>query len=404
MSNKTDDKMLQVHEILDRTCPPEISFLVMRDPFQFLISVILSAQTTDERVNMVTPELFSKYPDPTSLAAADIEDVKRIIHTTGFFNAKAKNIIGCAQAIVSEHKGIVPSEMEELLKLPGVGRKSANCLRANVFSRRSLLMAIPWIVCVPLFFFSQWTHLVVWYHENNHFASGPLRYLPYILFAFYIFVFFFQNVRYFHSYSKMNRIAARYIVLGACFGVLIYFYFDGYKDYSVIFTSSILLYYVLVYIHMARMDQLTQLPNRQSFYQDIALRLEDITGVISIDMNELKYLNDTLGHEAGDMALEVVAGVFRNNCNGKCTAYRVGGDEFMVICRNTNEFDIRTMVFNMREHLKQTSYTCAFGYAMCSEDVSVEEALRIADERMYADKAAIKKELEGQGIQVHTRD
>lgn len=132
MSNKIDDKMLQVHEILDRTCPPEISFLVMRDPFQFLISVILSAQTTDENVNKVTPELFSVYPDAESLAKADIETVKRIIYKTGFFNAKAKNIIGCAQAIVSEHKGIVPSEMDELLKLPGVGRKTANCLRANV--------------------------------------------------------------------------------------------------------------------------------------------------------------------------------------------------------------------------------------------------------------------------------
>ena len=80
MSSKTDNKMLQVHEILDRTCPPEISFLVMRDPFQFLISVILSAQTTDENVNKVTPELFSLYPDAESLANADIETVKRIIH------------------------------------------------------------------------------------------------------------------------------------------------------------------------------------------------------------------------------------------------------------------------------------------------------------------------------------
>ena len=132
MSNETDNKMLQVHEILDRTCPPEISFLVMRDPFQFLISVILSAQTTDENVNKVTPELFSLYPDAESLSNADIETVKRIIHKTGFFNTKAKNIIGCAQAIVAEHKGIVPQEMDDLLKLPGVGRKTANCLRANV--------------------------------------------------------------------------------------------------------------------------------------------------------------------------------------------------------------------------------------------------------------------------------
>ena len=132
MGNEIDVKMLQVHEILDRTCPPEISFLVMRDPFQFLISVILSAQTTDERVNMVTPELFAKYPDASSLAEANLEDVKRIIHTTGFYNAKAKNIIGCARGIMERFGGGVPTEMDDLLTLPGVGRKTANCLRANV--------------------------------------------------------------------------------------------------------------------------------------------------------------------------------------------------------------------------------------------------------------------------------
>ena len=132
MSSKIDKKMLQVHEILDRTCPPEISFLVPRDPFQFLISVILSAQTTDENVNKVTPELSYLYPDAQSLAKADIETVKRIIYKTGFFNTKAKNIIGCAQAIVTDFGGIVPTEMNDLLKLPGVGRKTANCLRADV--------------------------------------------------------------------------------------------------------------------------------------------------------------------------------------------------------------------------------------------------------------------------------
>ena len=272
------------------------------------------------------------------------------------------------------------------------------------FSRRSLLLTIPWLVSLPLFFFSQWTHIVVWYHENNHFAPGPLRYLPYALFGFYIVVFFVQNVRYFRSSAKMNRAAARYIVVGAVAGVILYFYFDGYKDYSSIFTSSILLYYVLVYIHMAKMDPLTDLPNRQSFYQDLAMESQTITGVISIDMNELKYLNDTLGHEAGDMALEVVAGVLRKNCPKNCTVYRVGGDEFMAICRDINEFDIRETVFHMKENLKQTSYVCSFGYAMVSEEVSVEEAMRIADDRMYDDKKTTKKELAKQGITVHSRD
>ena len=274
----------------------------------------------------------------------------------------------------------------------------------NGVNRRSLLLAIPWIISVPLFFFSQWTHLVVWYHEENHFARGPLSYLPYFLLLFYIVIFFVQNVRYFRSYSRMNRIAARYIVFGAVAGVVLYFYFDGYKDYSVIFTSSILLYYVLVYIHMARMDQLTSLPNRQSFYQDMAMESQTISGVISIDMNELKYLNDTLGHEAGDLALEMVAGILKTNCKRSCTAYRVGGDEFMVICRETSEFDIRDMIFNMREALKPTSYTCAIGYAMCDSGTSVDEAMKIADTRMYENKAAIKNEYARRGITVHTRD
>ena len=121
-----------VHDILDGFYPPEISFLEKRDPFQFLISVILSAQTTDERVNQVTPALFARYPDASSLASADIEEVKAIIHPTGFFNAKARHIIDCAKAVKERFGGIVPAEMEELLSLPGVGRKTANCLRANV--------------------------------------------------------------------------------------------------------------------------------------------------------------------------------------------------------------------------------------------------------------------------------
>ena len=126
-------KIRQVHEILDKVSPPDISFLESRDPFQFLVSVILSAQTTDERVNQVSPALFGRFPNSASLAAADIEEVKAIIRPTGFFNAKAGHIIDCAKAIENRFGGIVPIAMEELLTLPGVGRKTANCLRANVF-------------------------------------------------------------------------------------------------------------------------------------------------------------------------------------------------------------------------------------------------------------------------------
>jgi len=132
MGEEIRHKIKQVHEILDGVSPRDIAFLEGRDPFRFLISVILSAQTTDERVNQVTPELFSRYPDASALASADIGDVKRIIHPTGFFNAKARHIIDCAAAIEERFGGVVPVEMEDLLTLPGVGRKTANCLRSNI--------------------------------------------------------------------------------------------------------------------------------------------------------------------------------------------------------------------------------------------------------------------------------
>ena len=126
------EQMTAFYNILEGVSPKEISFLMRRDPFQFLISVVLSAQTTDERVNQVTPELFSRYPGPKEMSQADIEDVKRIIRPTGFFNAKARHIIDCAKAIEEKFNGVVPEDMDSLLSLPGVGRKTANCVRSNI--------------------------------------------------------------------------------------------------------------------------------------------------------------------------------------------------------------------------------------------------------------------------------
>ena len=103
------------------------------DAFQLGIATILSAQTTDVRVNMVTPELFRRYPNATALAAARQEDVEEIVRTTGFFRNKAKNVIGFARGVVAEHGGEVPRSLDELAALPGVGRKTANVILGNAF-------------------------------------------------------------------------------------------------------------------------------------------------------------------------------------------------------------------------------------------------------------------------------
>lgn len=107
--------------------------LVHDGPFQLLAATILSAQCTDARVNMVTPNLFARYPDAPSLAAAEQRDVEEIVRSTGFYSAKARNLIGMAQGVVARFGGEVPSAIEDLVTLPGVGRKTANVLRSVVF-------------------------------------------------------------------------------------------------------------------------------------------------------------------------------------------------------------------------------------------------------------------------------
>ena len=100
------------------------------NPFQLLAATILSAQCTDVRVNMVTPHLFARYPTPFDLAEADTAELEEIIRSTGFFRSKAKSLIGMAQGLVEDHDGEVPGAMDQLTKLAGVGRKTANVVRS----------------------------------------------------------------------------------------------------------------------------------------------------------------------------------------------------------------------------------------------------------------------------------
>ena len=104
------------------------------------MATILSAQCTDARVNLVTPQLFARYPDPAALAAAAPDEVETLIRSTGFFRNKAANLLGCARALVERHRGEVPCTMAELVALPGVGRKTANVILGNAFDIPGLVV------------------------------------------------------------------------------------------------------------------------------------------------------------------------------------------------------------------------------------------------------------------------
>ncbi len=107
--------------------------LDFESPYQLLVATVLSAQTTDASVNRVTPALFARYPDPVSLASADLADVEAIVQPTGFFRTKASNIVALAAALVDRYSGVVPGRMADLVTLPGVGRKTANVVLGDAF-------------------------------------------------------------------------------------------------------------------------------------------------------------------------------------------------------------------------------------------------------------------------------
>lgn len=130
------DRRAQAKRVLRRLqadYPDAECALIHRTPFQLLVATVLSAQCTDERVNIVTRELFAQYPEPTDLAALPLPKLEKLIQSTGFFRNKAKAIKACSRAIAEEHGGEVPRDLETLVRLPGVGRKTANVVLGTAF-------------------------------------------------------------------------------------------------------------------------------------------------------------------------------------------------------------------------------------------------------------------------------
>lgn len=186
-----------IYDLLQQEYPDAHCELDFESPFQLAVATILSAQTTDVRVNETTPELFRRYPDAEALANAQQEDVEELVRSTGFFRNKAKNIIGFARGLMADHDGQVPRELDALTELPGVGRKTANVVLGNAFDinegvvvdthvkRLSNRMKLtkednPVKVerdLIELFPRERWTmlaHLLIWHGRNVCDARKPL--------------------------------------------------------------------------------------------------------------------------------------------------------------------------------------------------------------------------------------
>ena len=134
-------KIMAILDALDNEYGTDyVCYLNHENAWQLLIATMLSAQCTDARVNIVTKDLFVKYPSVQAFADADLKELEKDIHSTGFYHNKAKNIIECAKMLLDKHGGEVPGTIEELVQLPGVGRKTANVIRGNIYHQPSIVV------------------------------------------------------------------------------------------------------------------------------------------------------------------------------------------------------------------------------------------------------------------------
>lgn len=139
MKQKND--VTAIVEALKNTYPDAICSLIYEKDYELLFSTRLAAQCTDERVNQVTPALFARFPTLEALAEAEVTEVEELIHSTGFFRAKARDIVAASKMLVEVHSGKVPDTMEALLKLPGVGRKTANLVMGDIYGAPGVVIA-----------------------------------------------------------------------------------------------------------------------------------------------------------------------------------------------------------------------------------------------------------------------
>lgn len=138
---KKKKEILAIVEELKSLYPDSVCSLEYEKPYELMFATRLAAQCTDERVNKVTPYLYGRFPTLEALAAADVSEVEELIHSTGFFRSKARDIVAAANMLLEVYGGVVPNTMEELLKLPGVGRKTANLILGDVYRTPGVVIA-----------------------------------------------------------------------------------------------------------------------------------------------------------------------------------------------------------------------------------------------------------------------
>ena len=246
-----------------------------------------------------------------------------------------------------------------------------------------------WIPCAITFlvnctaFFSD---VAFGFGEDYGFYRGPLGFVSFIVPLFYILVILFISFR----RRKEKSGAEKYIIpicILFCLAATVKGVLYGGDELNVAIITSSIFFYIVLYSHDNRLDPLTGLLNRQAYYDDCAALSKSVKAVASLDMNGLKDLNDTCGHQFGDEALKKIGQCLRDVMNSRTSAYRIGGDEFAILFFFDDEEKIAEIQKKIKERVAADGYSVSVGSAICGKNRDLNDAIGESDRQMYEDKA-----------------
>lgn len=260
-------------------------------------------------------------------------------------------------------------------------------------TKGKILLSIPIIINAIVSFSALFCRWAFWYTETNEFVRGPLGFVPFVTAGFYVLTLLVMTVLSTKKGDKMEAMTVSFIVILTAGATIMESVFGFHSIQSAAGGISITFYYLFLNTNQNNRDPLTHALVRRRFYLDAEKYRTTLTAVISLDLNNLKILNDQFGHRAGDQALITMTETVKRCISKRASLYRTGGDEFMILCHKMSEEEVQKLIMQIQKAMKETEYSCAIGYAMYDYYKEFDYICQIADKAMYENKHKMKKEI-----------
>ncbi len=252
--------------------------------------------------------------------------------------------------------------------------------------KRKFILCVPCLITLLVSSTAFFTDAAFGYDANYHFYRGPLGYVAFIVPIFYLLLILWITCKRYTESKGLQKFIIPGCAVFCLAASIVDSLYGGIRLNEAIMISSIF-FYIILRAHDNRRDALTGLLDRQALYDDCAAFNGSIGAVASLDMNGLKTMNDTLGHHAGDEALTSIAACMKAVTNRDTQAYRIGGDEFLILFFHSKEDIIARVMNQVRDDVSKAGYSLSAGYAIREKNQDLEETIQESDRRMYEEKA-----------------